>query len=54
MSLVITTGTGSGKTESFLLPIMAKLAIEAQAHPPVLPDARHPRPIAVPNERSGE
>lgn len=33
MSLVITTGTGSGKTESFLLPIMAKLAIEAQEHP---------------------
>ncbi len=33
MSLVITTGTGSGKTESFLLPIMAKLAIEAQERP---------------------
>src|SRR6266436_5415560 len=29
MSLVVTTGTGSGKTESFLLPIMAKLAREA-------------------------
>jgi ATP-dependent helicase YprA (DUF1998 family) len=29
-SLVVTTGTGSGKTESFLLPILAKLAIESQ------------------------
>jgi hypothetical protein len=33
MSLVITTGTGSGKTESFLLPILAKLAIEAEGNP---------------------
>lgn len=32
-SLVITTGTGSGKTESFLLPMLAKLAEEA-AHRP--------------------
>lgn len=32
-SLVISTGTGSGKTESFLLPILAKLAIEANTHP---------------------
>lgn len=32
-SLVITTGTGSGKTESFLLPILAKLAIEARDRP---------------------
>lgn len=28
-SLVLTTGTGSGKTEAFLLPILAKLATEA-------------------------
>ncbi len=28
-SLAITTGTGSGKTEAFLLPMLAKLAIEA-------------------------
>ncbi|MEA2828520.1 MAG: hypothetical protein QOG43_2959 [Actinomycetota bacterium] len=28
-NLVVTTGTGSGKTESFLLPILSKLAIEA-------------------------
>lgn len=32
-SLAITTGTGSGKTESFLLPMLAKLAMEA-AHSP--------------------
>ena len=29
MSAAITTGTGSGKTESFLLPMLAKLAAEA-------------------------
>jgi DEAD/DEAH box helicase len=28
-SLVVTTGTGSGKTETFLLPILARLATEA-------------------------
>jgi len=33
MSLAITTGTGSGKTESFLLPMLARLAVEA-AHRP--------------------
>lgn len=33
LSLAITTGTGSGKTESFLLPMLAKLAIEAAHHP---------------------
>src|SRR5580704_5921908 len=32
-SLMIMTGTGSGKTESFLLPILGKLALEA-AHKP--------------------
>lgn len=32
-SLAITTGTGSGKTESFLLPMVAKLAAEAAHHP---------------------
>ncbi len=32
-SLVVTTGTGSGKTETFLLPILAKLAAEAPDTP---------------------
>lgn len=32
-SLVVTTGTGSGKTESFLMPILAKLADEAKERP---------------------
>ena len=31
--LVIATGTGSGKTESFLMPIIGKLAIEGQERP---------------------
>ena len=29
---MVTTGTGSGKTEAFLLPILGKLAIEARDH----------------------
>jgi hypothetical protein len=33
LSLAVTTGTGSGKTESFLLPMLAKFATEA-AHRP--------------------
>jgi ATP-dependent helicase YprA (DUF1998 family) len=37
-NLLIMTGTGSGKTESFLLPILGKLATEAQAHPTVFRD----------------
>ncbi len=32
-NLVIMTGTGSGKTESFLLPILGKFACEAQTKP---------------------
>ena len=32
-NLVIMTGTGSGKTEAFLLPILGKLACEAKNHP---------------------
>lgn len=32
-SLVVMTGTGSGKTESFLLPILGKLANEAKTNP---------------------
>ncbi|MCW3159468.1 DEAD/DEAH box helicase [Micropruina sonneratiae] len=33
LSLAVTTGTGSGKTESFLLPMLAKLAREAKHKP---------------------
>ncbi|MEU4603496.1 DEAD/DEAH box helicase [Kribbella sp. NPDC023972] len=32
-NLVVTTGTGSGKTETFLLPLLAKLATEAAGRP---------------------
>ena len=32
--IVVTTGTGSGKTETFLLPILGRLAAEASANPP--------------------
>lgn len=32
-NLVVMTGTGSGKTESFLMPILAKLATEASERP---------------------
>lgn len=32
-NLMIMTGTGSGKTESFLLPILGKLAVEARERP---------------------
>lgn len=32
-NIIIMTGTGSGKTESFLLPILGKLAIEASSNP---------------------
>src|SRR5271157_518527 len=32
-NLLVMTGTGSGKTEAFLLPILGKLACEAKAKP---------------------
>ncbi|WP_140908582.1 DEAD/DEAH box helicase [Cognatiluteimonas lumbrici] len=32
-NLLIMTGTGSGKTESFLMPVLSKLAIEASSKP---------------------
>lgn len=42
-SLVVTTGTGSGKTETFLLPMLAKLAEEA---------ANRPQSFAAPGVRA--
>jgi len=35
--LIIATGTGSGKTESFLMPILGSLALEAHERPDVAP-----------------
>jgi ATP-dependent helicase YprA (DUF1998 family) len=37
--VVVTTGTGSGKTECFLLPILASLVRESAAWPPLAPPA---------------
>ncbi|MEX2374326.1 MAG: DEAD/DEAH box helicase [Dehalococcoidia bacterium] len=37
-SLLVMTGTGSGKTESFLMPILSKLATEAREAPAVFRD----------------
>src|SRR5580704_5206973 len=37
-NLLVMTGTGSGKTEAFLLPILGKLAREAQASPSAFRD----------------
>src|SRR5215468_9144352 len=37
-NLLVMTSTGSGKTESFLLPILGKLAAEAQSSPEVFHD----------------
>ena len=37
-NLLVMTGTGSGKTESFLLPILGKLPREAQTRPASLLD----------------
>lgn len=38
-NLLIMTGTGSGKTESFLMPILSKLAIEASSRPVAFADS---------------
>ena len=44
-NLVIMTGTGSGKTEAFLLPILGKFAREAKTRPAVF--AQHPATRAL-------
>ena len=41
--VVVTTGTGSGKTECFLLPIIASLVRESANHSWTPPGPRHPR-----------
>ena len=39
-SLIVMTGTGSGKTESFLMPILGKLALEASTKPKVFEEQK--------------
>ena len=46
-NLVIMTGTGSGKTESFLLPILAKFAKEAKAKPTVFKQQKAMRALIL-------
>jgi ATP-dependent helicase YprA (DUF1998 family) len=46
-NLVIMTGTGSGKTESFLLPILGKFAREAAEHPEAFRDQRGARALLL-------
>lgn len=46
-NLVIMTGTGSGKTESFLLPILGKFAREAAEHPEAFGDQRGARGLLL-------
>lgn len=46
-NLVIMTGTGSGKTESFLLPILGKFAREAAEHPEAFGDQRGARALLL-------
>jgi hypothetical protein len=46
-SLVVITGTGSGKTECFLLPILGKLAIEAKSKPAIFGNTSAARAILL-------
>ena len=51
-NLVVSTGTGSGKTECFLLPIVDSLLREQEAG--TLCPARRPRPAPLSHERPGQ
>jgi ATP-dependent helicase YprA (DUF1998 family) len=46
-SLIVMTGTGSGKTESFLMPILGKLAIEASTVPSQFKDQAAVRALVL-------
>ena len=46
-NLIVTTGTGSGKTESFLLPILGKLAHEAELKPETFATQRAIRALVL-------
>lgn len=46
-SLIVMTGTGSGKTESFLLPTLGKLAIEAYERPTQFREQRGVRALIL-------
>src|SRR5277367_1573112 len=46
-NLLVMTGTGSGKTEAFLLPILGKFAREAQANPAAFRDQTAVRALVL-------
>jgi ATP-dependent helicase YprA (DUF1998 family) len=46
-SLIVMTGTGSGKTESFLMPILGKLALEASTKPKVFEEQKAVRALIL-------
>jgi ATP-dependent helicase YprA (DUF1998 family) len=46
-NLLVMTGTGSGKTESFLLPILGKLAREAEGNPAAFHDQHAVRALIL-------
>ena len=53
-SLVVTTGTGSGKTESFLLPILGKLGDRGSGQARIVPSPGCAGTAALSHERPGK